>query len=262
MSAIEVQNCDIYYDRKILNDISFHIDEFQHTAIIGPNGSGKSTLINMLTKNIYPSRLNAKEPILKILNQDNWNIFELRKKMSLISNKFEHTLLNSSPLTVIDAVASSFLGTYGFFADDKITTNQLSKTEKALKDFDIYHLKNTQISELSTGQLKRVMVARAMVLSPRIMLLDEPSSGLDISAQHELFKHIRSISTKLTLIMVTHHLEEIIPEIQKIIMIKDGCIFKIGEKKKVLTAENLSQLFDTNIALNIQNNDQYSMHRI
>ena len=262
MRAIDVKNCDIFLKRKILDDVSFSINKFEHTAIIGPNGSGKSTIINMLTKSLYPSRFEGKKPVLKILEKENWNLFELRKEMSLISNKFEENLLNSCPLTVFDAVASSFLGTYGFFAGDKITKIQNLETKKVLKDFDIYHIKNQQVSELSTGQLKRVSIARAMTLQPQIMLLDEPSSGLDISAQYELFKYIRSITSKLTLLMVTHHLEEIIPEIEKIIMIKDGKIFKIGEKKKILTPENLSELFDTKIALNIQNNNQYSMHRV
>lgn len=260
MKIIDIKNCNIYLESKqVLHDFSLTVNEGEHMAIIGPNGSGKSTLIRLLMRDVFPSRHENDNPQMEILARDDWNIFELRHEIALISPKFSEDLLTAAPLTVFDAVASSFFGSYGFFADDKINKSQTKFTEEILQKLHLAKIKNQSIHELSTGQLRKVLIARAMVLKPKIILLDEPTSGLDIAAQYEFMQFIRNHLKNCTIILVTHTIEEILPEIKKILLIKNGRIFKFGEKEKILTSENLSELFDMKLKVNISSNQIYSL---
>ena len=261
MKIIEIKNCSIYKNKKILDNFSLTIEEFEHTAIIGPNGSGKSTFISMLTRELNPTFGEKLRPEIKILQRDSWNIFEMRKIVSLVSPRFAENLLLAAPLSVIDAVASSFFGTYGFFSDNLPSKAQMEIVAEVLKRLDLARLKNSSIEELSTGELRKILIARSMVLQPKLILLDEPTSGLDISAQYEFLKYLRRLASQTTILMVTHHLEEVIPEIKKVLLIKNGRVFKFGQKEDILTEENLSELFGVRISLSISDGC-YVMKRI
>lgn len=263
MKIVDIKNCNVYLEsKKALSNFSLAIDEFEHVAIVGPNGSGKSTLIRLLVRDVFPCQGDQENPQVEILSSDNWSILELRHKIALISPQFTESLLLASPLTIFDAVASSFCGTYGFFADDKIAKSQIAVTEEVLQKLHLAKIKNQFIHELSTGQLRKVLIARAMVLSPQIILLDEPTSGLDIAAQYEFMKFIKQITSDCTIILVTHHLEEILPEIKKVLLIKNGQVFKFGKKAEVLTGKNLSELFDVEVQVKIASDQTFSMSRI
>ncbi len=260
---IEIKNCTIAEGSKIiLNDFSLTADEFEHTAIIGPNGSGKSTFIRMLMRDLHPSQAFAKRPEVKVLGRDDWNIFEMRRAVSIISPKFAEQLLLAAPLGTVDAISSSFFGTYGFFADDRASKEQLDETQKIIKSLHLEKLKDSSIEELSTGELRKILIARAMVLKPKLVLLDEPTSGLDVLAQHDFLNYLKKITLQTTVLMVTHHLEEIIPNIKKILLIKNGEVFKFGKKEEILTEKNLSELFETEIALHVSEKNIYSMRKI
>lgn len=263
MKIIEIKNCDVYLEsKKVLNNFSLMVNEGQHLAIIGPNGSGKSTLIRLLMRDLYPAFNKTNKAEVKILGQDSHNIFELRHEIALISIKFADELLTASPLTIFDAVASAFTASYGFNFDQKITQKQVDETNETLKKLDLFAIKNQMIHELSTGQLRRVLIARAMVLRPKIILLDEPTAGLDISASYKFMQFLQKILYETTIILVTHHLEEIMPEINNVLLLKEGEIFKNGNKKIVLNSQNMSELFAENIEINVSKDDIYSMRRI
>ncbi len=263
MNIIDIKNCNIYLgQKKILDNFNLQVSKFAHTAIVGPNGSGKSTFIRMLIKELYPSRFEGENPEITILGSDIWNIFELRQKIAVISPKFSEQLQDCGNITVFEAVASSFVGTYGFYADDKISKEQEKVAQDVIEKLGLKNLALRSILQLSTGQLRKVLIARAMVLKPEILLLDEPTSGLDIYAQDEFLKFLRKVASDTTLILVTHHLEEILPEIKNILLIKEGKIFRFGSKKEILTEENLSELFDTKIELSRSKENIYSMRRI
>ncbi|MCD6035847.1 MAG: transporter, ATP-binding protein [Rickettsiales bacterium] len=262
MDIIEINHCNVYLSKKILSDFSLHVGRFEHTAILGPNGSGKSTFIRLLTKELYPSCYEGEKPEIKILGRDDWSMFDLRRAISLISPKFSENLLGAAPLSIFDAVASSFFGTYGFYGDDAVTKKERAMTQSVLEKLQLEGMQDRSINELSTGQLRKVLIARAMVLTPQLVLLDEPTSGLDISAQYEFLQFLKRIIPDTTVLLVTHHLEEIIPEIKKVLLIKDGKIMKFGKKEDVLTEQNLSALFDANIGLSISSEGIYSMRRL
>jgi len=264
MSVIEIKDCTVFRNqaKKALSDFSLQLNEFEHLAILGPNGSGKSTFIAMLMKEIYPICDREKSPQIKILGRSDWSIFELRKLVAWISPKFSENLLIASPLTVIDAVTSAFFGTYGFFADDVASNDQKKSAEEILQLLNLWHLKDNFVEELSSGELRKVLIARAMVLQPKLLLLDEPTTGLDVAAQHDFLNYLKHVADKTTIIMVTHHLEEVIPGLKKVLMIKDGRIFKLGKKEEILTAQNLSELFGIKIALNQLADGSYAMRRI
>lgn len=260
MKVIDIKNCNVFLDStQVLHDFSFSVNEGEHIGVIGPNGAGKSTFIRLLMNDIWPARRDNDNPEVEILSRDDWSIVELRQEIALISPRFGDALLTASPLTIFDAVASSFFGSYGFFADDKINVAQAKFTEEILQKLNLAEIREQSIHELSTGQLRKVLVARAMVLQPKIILLDEPTSGLDIAAQYEFMQFIRRHLKDCTVILVTHHLEEILPEIEKILLIKNGRIFKFGVKEEILTQENLSKLFEVNLHLNISEKGIYSM---
>lgn len=261
MKLIEIKNCDVYLEsKKVLNNFCLDVFEGEHLAIIGPNGSGKSTLIRLLMRDLYPAfNKNSKA---EILGEDSQNIFELRHEIALISLKIGEELLTAAPLNIFDAVASSFTASYGFHFEQKINQKQIDQTNEILKKLDLFEIKNQLIHQLSTGQLRRVLIARAMVLKPKIILLDEPTSGLDISAAYKFLEFLKKILNETTIILVTHHLEEILPQISKTLLIKDGEVFKYGEKKEILTEKNLSELFEEQITLNISKENIYSMLRI
>lgn len=262
MSVIEIKNCSVLRDEKIiLDNFSLKLNELEHLAILGPNGSGKSTFISLLMRENYPSHDEKFRAEVKILGRDDLSIFELRRLVSLVSPKFSENLLLASPLTVIDATASSFFGTYGFFAEEFPTKSQLKITKEVLRDLDLWKLKDNFVHELSTGELRKVLIARAMVLQPKLILLDEPTAGLDIFAQSDFLKYLNNIAAKTTIIMVTHHLEEVIPAIKKVLMIKEGKVFALGEKKEILTQKNLSELFGIEIEMSESANETYSMRK-
>ncbi len=118
-----------------------------------------------------------------------------------------------------------------------------------MQQLQISHLANQAIGTMSTGELRRCVIARAMVHQPSLLLLDEPTIGLDIKAQHEFLTTIRQLSHTLSIIMVTHHLEEIIPEITHVALIKQGKLVHDGLKQEIMTADKLSDTFDFPIRL-------------
>ena len=126
---------------------------------------------------------------------------------------------------------------------------------------EIIDLKDKKVSSMSTGQLRKCIVARALIHDPKAFVLDEPTVGLDIKAQINFIKLLQKISLKSTIILVTHHLEEIFPEIKNVALIYNNTIFKIGKKEDILNSENLSTVFDIKIEVK-QKNERYYFEKI
>ena len=258
---IDLENCSVFRNRAILDRVTLKIAPFQHTAIIGPNGSGKSTLIRLLMRELYPSRGQGEAPVNRFMGRDSWTQTELRQAISLVSMKFAEHLLDVGTLTAFDAVASSVFGTYGFFPRDGLTNEQRDATGHALALMHLDAVADQPLQLLSTGQMRKVLIARAMVLKPALILLDEPSLGLDIAAQGEFLDYLTQVMKTATVVMVTHHLEKILPGMTTVAMIKDGRIFAFGEAGDVLTDDRLSQLFDTPVTVRVSEGGIRTMTR-
>ena len=223
-----------------LDDISLKIGAGEHVAIIGPNGCGKSTFIKAITRECYP--LARPESSLSILGGDHWNVFELRSLLGIVSSDL--MTICTRDVTGRDAVLSGFFSSIGIWPHQQVTPEMRARAERALVQMEVPHLADRFTDEMSSGEARRVLLARALVHDPRALILDEPSTALDLFAQQELRQILRKLAQSgIGIVMVTHHLSDLIPEIERVILMQRGRIMADGPKREVLTAARLSELF-------------------
>lgn len=240
-----------YYETEVLKGINLEIADGEHCAILGPNGSGKSTLIKLISSELYPSIV-PEFSERKILGEDAWNIAELRRHIGIVTNDLHNSFsVDGGNLTGLEAVMSGFFGTLGLFPHQKIEPDFVYKAANAMQGLGIERLATQKIGTMSTGELRKCLVARALVHPIHAILLDEPTVGLDIKSQLDFIEMMRTLANEgTTIILITHHIEEVFEEISKILLIKDGQIFAQGKKQDVLNDKNLSEVFGINLMLN------------
>ena len=237
-----------------LSHINLKIDLGENVAILGPNGSGKTTLIKTITRECYPLYDNS-EPYLRIFGKDRWNLFQLRKLIGIVTNDLANECIQEY-LTPYSVILSSFFSGLGIWKHNKVTENMKKKTSEVMALLEITHLADRPMTEISTGEARRVIIGRALVHQPKALLLDEPTSSLDLKATYELRQMLRKIAKAGTsIIMVTHNLPDIIPEIKRVILLKEGQIFKDGPKDRLLASKAISELF--NAPLEVMKRDGY-----
>jgi len=229
------------------------IHEGEHTAIVGPNGAGKSALVNLLTHDDRPLRHEDGSPSVRVFGDANWNVFELRSQLGIVSSDLHHRFVlgnNEGRVNGEAAVLSGFLATQGILRYGAITAEMRSRAADALARLGVSHLAKRRLDEMSTGEARRVLLPRALVTSPRALILDEPTTGLDLVARHDFTERVRQVARAgTTLILITHHIEEIVPEIQRVGLVNRGRITVSGPKRDILTSAHISALFDAPIAL-------------
>jgi iron complex transport system ATP-binding protein len=231
---------------RALDDISLRIGPGEHVAIIGPNGCGKSTFIKTITRECYPLAQDASW--LRILGDDHWNVFELRSLLGIVSSDL--MAVCTRDITGLDLVLSGFFSSIGVWPNHQVTAGMRSRACRALEQLEVLHLADRTTDEMSSGEARRVLLARALVHEPRALILDEPSTALDLFAQHELRRILRKLAQSgIGIVMVTHHLSDLIPEIERVILIRGGRIAADGPKREILTAERLSGLFGLPVEL-------------
>ncbi|HOW15973.1 ABC transporter ATP-binding protein [Methanosarcina sp.] len=231
--------------KKILDSISLSIEPGEHVAIIGPNGSGKSSLIKTLTKEYHPLA-GAEGLVLKIMGKETWNVFELRKLLGIVSGDLQQTYCRQ--IRVFDVILSGFFSSIGIYYNHKVTPEMETRAEEILEFLEISHLADRLICELSSGEARRVLIGRALVHDPQALILDEPANSLDLKAMHSFRESVRKIAgSGKNVILVTHNLQDLIPEIRRVILIKEGKVFRDGRKEEVLTDANLSELFSLSV---------------
>jgi iron complex transport system ATP-binding protein len=227
-------------DRIVLRNVSLRIGAGEHVAILGPNGCGKSTLIKTITRECYP--LVRDGSYLSIFGKERWNIFDLRPLLGIVSNDW--MALCTRDITGREAVISGFFGSVGVQPYHRVTSAMEQKADNVLALLDIAHLAGRLMNELSSGESRRVLLGRALVHDPRALFLDEPSNSLDVFAQYELREVLRKLARAgIGIFLVTHHLADIIPEIDRAVLMREGCILSDGRKDQVLTADTLADLF-------------------
>ena len=235
-----------------LDDITLRMEAGEHVCILGPNGCGKSTLIKTLTRECYP--VTRAGSSLEILGRQRWDIFQLRNLLGIVSPDLLASCTNDS--TGRDVVLSGFFSSTRIFPHHHPSPRLVERAEAALARLGIAHLANRPLTQMSSGEAKRTLIARALVHEPQTLLLDEPSNALDIAAQFELRDTLRQLARSgLGILLVTHHVSEIIPEINRIILLKNGRIVADGSKHTVLTAARLSDLFG--VPLQLASSDGY-----
>ncbi|PRM87299.1 ABC transporter ATP-binding protein [Aliarcobacter cryaerophilus] len=261
MYIIDFENIDVGYDEKVvLKDINLKIKSGEHFAILGANGSGKSTLMKLIQSQIHPRQ--TKEFKKEIFGKSRYSIFELKKELGVITNDLHNYFEKEAGyLNGFEVVLSGYYSSIGIFTHQDFTKKQIQKAIEVMNFLEIIDLKNKKVSSMSTGQLRKCIVARALIHDPKAFVLDEPTVGLDIKAQINFIKLLQKISLKSTIILVTHHLEEIFPEIKNVALIYNNTIFKIGKKEDILNSENLSTVFDIKIEVK-QKNERYYIESI
>jgi len=257
MYIIEFENIDVGYDENIiLKDLNLKIKEKEHFAILGANGSGKSTLMKLIQSQIYPRH--TKEFKKEIFGKSRYSIFELRKKLGVITNDLHNYFEKEAGyMNGFEVVLSGYYSSIGIFTHQDFTNEQVKKAKEVMIFLEIEDLRYKKVSAMSTGQLRKCIVGRALIHDPKAFILDEPTVGLDIKAQINFIKTLKKLSENSTIILVTHHLEEIFEEIQSIALIHNNTIYKIGQKKDMLTNENLSTIFDTKLTIKEKNSRYY-----
>ncbi|HEY0868067.1 MAG TPA: ATP-binding cassette domain-containing protein [Fimbriimonas sp.] len=237
----EIRDVSVVRDgRTILDRLDLRIEQGQHTAILGPNGSGKSTLIRLLIHEIYP---HAGVGSVRIWGEDRWVIRDLRPLLGLVSTTPGDRILGDP--TVLDMAVSGLLGTFGVVWGYEVTESMVERARGALRFAGMDHLRDRRFDTLSAGESRRTLIARALVSEPRGLVLDEPTTSLDLKSAKAFRETMGKVArTGTTLVLVTHQLEEIIPEIENIVLLKEGKILAHGPRKEVLTLGNLGALFD------------------
>ncbi|MEL4305778.1 ABC transporter ATP-binding protein [Methanococcoides sp. LMO-2] len=243
---IEYQNVTVRKkDRNVLDSISLNIDVGENVAIIGPNGSGKSSLIKTVTREYYPLA-DCEDLVFRIMGQDVWDLFEMRHFLGIVSYDLQEDYERN--VSGLDAVISGFFSSIGLYPNHKISPEMKEKAIGLLELLGISHLSEKKMSEMSTGEARRVLIARALVHDPQTLVLDEPSNSLDMRSRHVFRETLRRIaSAGKSIILVTHDLDDVIPEIGRVVLLKDGQVFLDGPKEDILTAGNLSELFDMDV---------------
>jgi iron complex transport system ATP-binding protein len=240
-NLLELQAARVVRDGAAILDLEWLVlraDE--HVAILGPNGAGKSTLVKLLTRDV---RALAADPAPVLLfGRERWDLFEARSLLGIVSDELQDRYMRD--VTVTAAVLSGFFGSVGLYRHHRVTRAMREQTACLLQELGIAPLAERSMQTLSTGEARRALIARALVHDPRVLVLDEPCAGLDPAAAY----HFRNTMSELArsgraLVLVTHHVDDIIPEVERVVMLKDGRLFADGPKSEMMTSERMGGLY-------------------
>ena len=237
-------------ERVVLHDINLTIRAGEHVAILGPNGCGKSTLILAMTCQIYP--IVQPGMVVRIFGRERWDLTELRRRFGVVAAGLLGELPGerTAVTTGLDAVIAGFFSASTLWPNLRVTGEMRERAVEALERMEALDLAERLVGEMSAGEKRRILIARALVHRPRQLLLDEPSNALDLAAQRELRETLRRLAREGTgLVLVTHHLGDILPEIERVILMRGGRIVGDGPRQELLTEARLSELFQTPVRI-------------
>lgn len=233
---------------RVLHDLNLTVTRGGHLAIVGPNGAGKSSLIRLLTLEDYPLATSSGEPPLRLFGRARWDLAELRSRMGIVTADV-HDRFTEGPwvaqVPAIEAVLSGFFASRGVFDHHTVTDPMRVMAHDALSRMRAAHLAGARLDRLSTGEVRRILIARALVRTPELLVLDEPTTGLDIVARHRFMELVRDVARQgTTILLVTQHIDEIFPEITRVVLLKDGRIIDDGPSERVLQGPGVAAAFD------------------
>jgi iron complex transport system ATP-binding protein len=244
---LELRNVNVARgERVVLHDVNLTIRAGEHVAILGPNGCGKSTLILTMTCQIYP--IVGPGMMVRIFGRERWDLTQLRKHFGVVGTELpgERTAVT----TGLDAVIAGFFSASTLWPNLHVTDEMRERAAEALERMEAPHLAGQLVGEMSAGEKRRILIARALVHRPKQLLLDEPSNALDLAAQRELRETLRRLAAEGTgLVLVTHHLGDILPEIERVILMRGGRIVGDGTRGELLTEARLSELFNAPVRI-------------
>lgn len=246
-NIINLKNIAAYReDTRVFDDLSLQIPADTNTVILGPNGAGKSTLLQLLTRKIYP--VQREQSSLKLFGKNRWSVWELRDRLGIVSQDLQNSYTEEVPGQ--EVVLSGFYSSIGVHKHQQFSDQQRAIARAVMETLDILPLKDRAFKTMSTGQQRRFLLGRALVNDPNTLILDEPTNGLDLKASFQYLRILRRLMRQgKSVILATHHIHEIPPEISNVVLIKDGQAVAHDKKEKLLTGETLSELFETSVEL-------------
>ena len=244
-ALIEFHNATIWRGRtRVFDRLNLSIEQHHCVAILGPNGCGKTTLLKTINRELYP--VVQDDSWVRILGQDRWNAWDLRRHIGVVSHDLQHRYGGTA--TAIEVVISGFqssIGIHGMLAS-RVTPENIERAEAVLGKLDMLQLRDTPLASMSTGQQRRCLLGRALVHEPDTLIFDEPSAALDIAAAFDYLRLVRRLARQgRNIVIATHHLHEIPPEVDRIVLLKDGAVYADGRKQAILTPELLSAVYGT-----------------
>lgn len=240
---LDLQSIEAYLGpRPVFTNLSLQLHLGEHTVILGPNGSGKSSLIKLLSREIYP--VVKPGSWLRLFGDERVNLWDLRARIGLVSPDLQANY--GASVKASDVVLSGFFGSVGLGRSQQASERQRQRSGELLAQLGLTALADRPYGQLSDGQQRRLLLARALVHTPEVLVLDEPTNGLDLKAKHQLLEILRQLAQAgTTLLLVTHQIEAIIPEIQRCVLLRQGQIVGQGSSDDLLRDGPLSALFDT-----------------
>ena len=243
---LELENVNVARgDKVVLHDVNLRVDAGEHIAILGPNGCGKSTLIKTMTCECYPMAMEGTR--VSIFGRERWDLTELKKRLGVVSPELpgKPTLKTTGR----DAVLTGFFSSSTLWPNLVVTEAMRARAEQVLELVGATAIAGKVVGEMSAGEQRRVMIGRALVGSGAdMLLLDEPSNALDLWAQQDLRAMLRRLAQQGTgILLITHHIADILPEIDRVILMRAGRIVADGSKEKLLRADVLSELFGADV---------------
>ena len=244
---LDIQHATVYRgDTCVFADFSFALHEGEHAAIVGPNGAGKSTLLKLLAGEVHPVPLD--ETSIRLFGEEQWNVWDVRKRLGIVSHDLQHQYMDQ--VTGLKVILSGFYASIGIYGHQDYSYAQIARADKMLEEMGVGWLKDRRFGDMSTGEQRRCLLGRAVVHEPTALVLDEPTGGLDLTATFHYLDLVRAhIRKGKTLLLVTHHIHEIPPEVERVVLLKHGKILQDGDKRSVLTEDNLRALFDCSVTL-------------
>jgi iron complex transport system ATP-binding protein len=239
---IELENVTVRREERLaLDGVTLSIAQGEHVAILGPNGCGKSTLVKLISRDLYPM-LKDEPWALRIMGREKWCLFDLRHELGVVSNDWMQMCTRN--YSGYEIVLSGFFGSVGIWPYHPVTGEMERKAHEVMELLEILHLAARNTNEMSSGEARRILIARALVHDPRALVLDEPTTSLDLRATSELRDVLRKLAGNgISILMVTHHLPDIIPEMGRVVLMREGRVMLDGPKERVLEVGALGGLF-------------------
>lgn len=240
---LELQSVEVWLGpRRVFDDLTLRLHPGEHTVVLGPNGSGKSSLVKLLSRELYP--VVKPGSCLRIFGSATVNLWELRGRIGLVSQDLQAAYGGRVPAA--DVVLSGFFGSVGIGRSQVATAAQHRRVAELMEQLGLAGLAERPYGQLSDGQRRRLLLARALVHGPEVLVLDEPTNGLDLKAKHQLLAILRDLArTGTTLLLVTHQIEAILPEISRCVLLREGKVVGDGPSDALLQDVPLSALFAT-----------------
>ena len=244
---IEIKNVKVQIGKtKIFDNLSIEIENGCNTAILGPNGAGKTTFLRLLTKELSP--IYDENSYIRIWGKERWNVWDLRSHIGIISHNLQQFIYESAPGK--DVILTGYYGSSDIWEHQRFSNEQIERAESVMEFLGIIDLREREFAQMSTGQQRKFLLGRALINQPDVLVLDEPTSGLDIKACFQYIEIIRNLMKEgKTIILVTHHIHEIPPEIKRVILLKKGEIIADGNKENILNDKVISGLYEVPVKL-------------